>query len=231
MRPTDGSPAVSPGPGEAGLLPTEFGDAASGAVGWSRSTSSSSRCTASIAGTVGLWYPRVTASELGRIEEHVGAYCGSSLARRLAALRGARPERPFTFEVDGVLLRGRVDVLWRSGPRALVLDYKTNAIVGHDPAQVVEEEYRLQRAVYGLVCLLAGAEEAEVVYQFLERPEEVVSVVYRSSDRDALVGEVSAAIARVTEGRYAASPSAFACQGCPILGVACAGLDLLPEEH
>jgi ATP-dependent helicase/nuclease subunit A len=231
MRQVRATPAARTGAGEGGLLPTEFGDAVHRLLELVDLDAPVTPATAEIARTVGLWYPQVTEVELDRIAEHVAAYCDSSFARRLAALGGARPERPFTFEVGGVLLRGRLDVLWRSGSRALVLDYKTNAIEGHDPAQVVEDEYRLQRTVYGLVCLLAGAEEAEVVYQFLERPEDVVSTVYRTDDRDALLAEVAAAVARVGEGVYQASPSAFVCEGCPILGVACAGLDLLPGEH
>ena len=38
------------------------------------------------------------------------------------------------------------------------------------PAEIVEADYRLQRLVYALACFRAGADEVEVVYQFLERP-------------------------------------------------------------
>ncbi len=74
------------------------------------------------------WYPAVTGEELERIGRFVDAYCGSELAARIATLPGAQPERPFAFEHDGVLLHGRLDVLWRDGARALVLDYKTNSL-------------------------------------------------------------------------------------------------------
>ena len=43
----------------------------------------------------------------------------------------------------------------------------------YSPAEVVEAEYRLQRLVYAIACFRAGAEEVEVVYQFLERPDEL----------------------------------------------------------
>src|SRR5439155_19125044 len=95
--------------------------------------------------------------------------------RRVATFDGAVPERPFAFEHDGVLLHGRLDVLWREGPRALVLDYKTNSLEEGTPEEIVEADYRLQRLVYALACLRAGAEEVEVVYHFLERPDAVVS--------------------------------------------------------
>ena len=100
------------------------------------------------------------------------------LARRIAALAGARPERPFAFEHDGVLLHGRLDVLHVDGPRALVLDYKTNSLAEGTPEEIVEADYRLQRLVYALACFRAGAEEVEVVYHFLERPDAVVSTTF-----------------------------------------------------
>ena len=61
------------------------------------------------------WYPAVAEEELERIGAFVEAYCESELARRIAALAGVRPERPFAFEHDGVLLHGRLDVLHRDG--------------------------------------------------------------------------------------------------------------------
>jgi ATP-dependent exoDNAse (exonuclease V) beta subunit len=169
------------------------------------------------------WYPTVAAAELQRIAALTAAFCGSSLARRLAGLAGARPERPFAFEQDGVLLHGRLDVLWRENGRALVVDYKTNALAEAAPAAVVEHEYRLQRLVYALACLLDGAEEVEVVYQFLERPDEVVSATFAAADRGSLEAELSAAVARLREGRFVATPSELACADCPALGLVCAG--------
>ena len=74
------------------------------------------------------WYPRVTEDELERIAAFVAGYCASPLAQRVAALDDVRAEVPFTFEHDGVLIRGFVDVMHRAGERALVVDYKTNVI-------------------------------------------------------------------------------------------------------
>ena len=42
------------------------------------------------------------------------------------------------------------------------------------PEEIVDADYRLQRLVYALACFRAGAEDVEVVYQFLERPAEPV---------------------------------------------------------
>jgi ATP-dependent exoDNAse (exonuclease V) beta subunit len=169
------------------------------------------------------WYPAATRSELELVQRHVGAYCESSLAARIAALEGVRVERPFAFAVDDVLLNGRLDVLWRSGAEALVLDYKTNATDGRAPSSIVEDEYRLQRAVYALACLRAGAEEVEVVYQFLEAPEDVVAAHFAGADAERLERELGALVARIREGDFWPTPSAFACSGCPALDRVCAG--------
>jgi ATP-dependent helicase/nuclease subunit A len=169
------------------------------------------------------WYPSATADELDRIATLVGAYCGSSLARRVATLDGALPERPFAFEHDGVLLHGRLDVLWRADERALVLDYKSNVLDGADPQDVVEAEYRVQRLVYALACLRDGAAEVEVVYQFLERPEEVVSATFGRSDAPALERELSEAIERIRAGLFRPTPSELACADCPARDLVCAG--------
>ena len=169
------------------------------------------------------WYPGVSEAELERIGALVEAYCSSALARRLAALPGAAPERPFAFEHDGVLLHGRLDVLWTDGARGLVVDYKSNALEGQAPAAIVEDDYRLQRLVYALACLRAGLDEVEVTYQFLERPEDVVSATFTRGELPTLEAELSAAIARIREGEFRPTPSDFACADCPALDLLCAG--------
>ncbi|HEU4972697.1 MAG TPA: UvrD-helicase domain-containing protein [Gaiellaceae bacterium] len=169
------------------------------------------------------WYPDVSQEELARIGEMVDAYCRSDLASRIAGLQGARPERPFTFEHDGVVIRGRLDVLWREGSRAVVVDYKSNVLEGRSPAEIIEAEYSLQRLVYALVCLRAGAEEVEVAYQFLEQPDDIASTTFTVADVPALEAELSAAIVRIRAGEFRPTPSEFACSDCPALDLVCAG--------
>ena len=169
------------------------------------------------------WYPAVSDAELERIAGLVEAYCRSPLALRIASLVGARPERPFAFEHDGVLLHGRLDVLWRENGNGLVVDYKSNLLDGADPHDIVDAEYRLQRLVYALACLRDGAQEVEVAYQFLERPEDVVSATFSAADLPELEAELSDAISRIRAGVFVPTPSEFACADCPALDLVCAG--------
>ena len=141
----------------------------------------------------------------------------------MAGLKGARAERPFAFELDGVLVNGRLDVLWLEGERALVLDYKTNPLLGRDPAEIVEQEYLTQQVVYAVACLRAGAREVEVVYHFLEEADAVVSCVFTHADAEELEARLSASIARIRSAEFRPTPSPFACSGCPALDVVCAG--------
>jgi ATP-dependent exoDNAse (exonuclease V) beta subunit len=172
---------------------------------------------------VRAWYPRVTAEELERIRRLVDGYCSSELARRVAALPGVRKEQRFTFEHDGVLLHGFLDVFHLAAGRALVVDYKTNPVVELEPGDVVDEHYRLQRLVYALAALRAGAEEVEVVYQFLERPDAVVAATFTRAQAAELEAELSAAIARIHAGDFKPTPSEWNCSGCPALDLVCAG--------
>jgi hypothetical protein len=172
----------------------------------------------------------VTDDELERIRGFVSSYCESEVALRIAGLEGAAPERPFAFEHDGVLLHGRFDVYWSLGGRALVLDYKTNSLAEGTPEEIVQADYRLQQLVYALACFRAEADEVEVVYHFLERPDAVVSTMFSRGDLGRLEEELSAAIARIDEGDFRPTPSDFTCAGCPALDRVCAGPRLLSVQ-
>ncbi|HWN22132.1 MAG TPA: 3'-5' exonuclease, partial [Gaiellaceae bacterium] len=223
MRPADGNGSI---PGRSGLAATEVGDAVHRLL----ELVDLAAPQPPDAEQVRTWYPGVTDEELSRIEGFVVTFCGSELARRVAALPGARPERPFAFEHDGVLLHGRLDVLQREGAKALVLDYKTNSLAEGSPEEIVEGDYRLQRLVYALACFRGGADEVEVVYHFLERPDAVVSRTFGREELPALEAELSEAIGQIRQGEFRPTPSEFTCAGCPALDVVCAGPRLRGES-
>ena len=216
MRPARAHGTVA---GQTGLVATEIGDAVHRLLELVDLAAPARPDIEQVRG----WYPAVTDEELARIAGFVDGYCESELARRVATLAGVRPERPFAFEHDGVLLRGRLDVLHVEGSRAFVLDYKTNSLAEGTPEEIVDEGYRLQRLVYALACLRAGAEEVEVVYHFLERADAVVSTTFTVADVPVLEAGLSEAIGRIRAGDFRPTPSEFVCAGCPALDVVCAG--------
>jgi ATP-dependent exoDNAse (exonuclease V) beta subunit len=220
MRPVDpsGRPA-----GHVGMAASEIGDSVHRLL---ERVDLSAPAPPSLDQVLG-WYPGATAEELERIGALVQAYCDSPLAARLAALDGASSERPFAFEHDGVLFHGVLDVLHLENGRAFVADFKSNLLGELSPAEIFDAEYRLQRLVYAIACFRAGAEEVEVVYQFLERPDEPVESLFRRDELPALETELSVAIDRIQAGLFPPRPSEFACAGCPALDVVCAGPALL----
>jgi ATP-dependent exoDNAse (exonuclease V) beta subunit len=215
-------PARGTGEGEhGGLAATEIGDAVH--VLLEGLELDSPETPRDLVERVRARYPIATDEEIERIRAFVDDYCRSELARRIAGLAGASVERSFAFEHDGVLIHGRLDVFHEADGRALVIDYKTNVLEDASPAEVVEREYRLQRLVYAIACLRAGATEVEVVYQFLERPSDVVTQSYLTEDLSALEAELSEAIAAIQSGEFRPTPSDYACATCPALDLVCAG--------
>ena len=217
-------PALGDGGREAGLAATEIGDMAH--VILEGLDLADPRPPEALAEVVRARYATATDEEVARIGSLVSAYCDSEIARRLAGLPGATVERSFAFEHDGVLLHGRLDVFHEADGKALVVDYKTNVLEDASPDEVVEREYRLQRLVYALAALRAGADEVEVVYQFLERPDELVTASYKADEAPALEEELSRAIAAIQSGDFRPTPSEYACSTCPALNLVCAGPNL-----
>jgi ATP-dependent exoDNAse (exonuclease V) beta subunit len=224
LRPGEASGSV---PGKEGLAATEIGDSVHFLLESLDLRDPRPPDSQVLSDAVRARYPGATDEELERIAGLVRAYCDSELARLIAALDGAAPERPFAFEHDGVLLHGRLDVLHRAGSRAVVVDYKTNVLEDASPEELIERDYRLQRLVYALACFRAGADEVEVVYQFLERPDPPVTTTFDRSELPALEAELSEAIARIQDGDFKPTPSEYICSGCPALDVVCAGPRLL----
>jgi ATP-dependent helicase/nuclease subunit A len=168
-------------------------------------------------------YPGATPDDLERVAGLVDAWHSSPLARELRDGPEPKPELPFAFEHEGVLLHGRFDVFRLAGGRALVVDYKTNRLEDLTPEEALEDDYALQRLVYALAAFRGGADEVEVAYVFLERPEDVVRRTFVRAEIPELEAELSAAIATIQSGGFRPTPSEFACNGCPALDVVCAG--------
>ncbi len=104
MRPVPWS-GDAEGAAPAELHPTEIGDAVHRLLELVDLARPVAPDAATIETSVRAWYPTVSDEEILRVAEFVGAYTGSSLATRIASLSGVRPERPFAFELDGVLVK------------------------------------------------------------------------------------------------------------------------------
>jgi ATP-dependent helicase/nuclease subunit A len=161
-----------------------------------------------------------------RITTLVNGWLGSALA---ATLRQAgarvRPEVPFLLDLGGTIVRGKIDLLADLAKGPLVVDYKTDALAGADPAEVAGR-YEIQRDIYALAAQRAGragSEPIRAAYCFLEEPERTVVESYDDSRLREARERVEGLIARIRAGEFArtASPHLALCHGCPAAARLC----------
>ena len=89
-------------------------------------------------------------------------------------------EHAFAFALgDGPMITGFVDVVaYEADGAALIVDYKSDRVGDADLDELVEAGYGVQRRIYALAALRAGAPAVEVAHLFLERPAEPAVVRY-----------------------------------------------------
>ena len=142
-------------------------------------------------------------------------------ARLAAAARDVRREHEFAFELTpgGPLLTGVLDLLAvEPDGNWLIVDAKTDAVrPDADVAALVEREYGIQRDLYALAALWAGAPRVEVAYAFLERPAEPVTAVFGPEDAPRLEARLTALTDRLAAGDHEPThePHAGICATCP----------------
>jgi ATP-dependent helicase/nuclease subunit A len=166
----------------------------------------------------------LAAEEVEELRALVGGVASSSLWRRIAAAGGHRREAPFAFATGPLLLTGFIDLLCVEADGTwLIVDWKTDRLDGADPSAVAARDYEIQREVYALAAIEAGARAVEIVHCFTERPDDLA--VERRDAAEA--GALHAAIQRRAEGlrsrehSVAARPDRQLCRGCPGRGSLC----------
>jgi ATP-dependent exoDNAse (exonuclease V) beta subunit len=164
-------------------------------------------------------------AEVQDLRALVGAFASSELSARLAGARAVHREHGFAFTLDDdragaptPIVTGFVDVLaLEAGGGALIVDYKSDHVAGADLDAVVEAAYGVQRRIYALAALRAGAPTVDVVHLFLERPAEPAARRYAAADLPTLRAELRARAAGLLAGEYpvAAVPHRGLCASCP----------------
>jgi ATP-dependent exoDNAse (exonuclease V) beta subunit len=159
----------------------------------------------------------------------VRAWLGSSLlGERVRDAGAVRAEAPLLLNLAGTVLRGSIDLLVeRDGEAPLVVDYKTDRLDGVAPAERARR-YEAQRDIYALAVSAArGANQVEVAYVFLERPEEPVLSTLGPAEMEAGRQRLRRTIERIAAGEFPpAAPERrdwALCDGCPALGRLCSG--------
>jgi RecB family exonuclease len=157
----------------------------------------------------------------------VRAFAASALHARLRRAADVRREHPFAFglRAGGPLVNGVVDVIAREvDGAALIVDYKSDHVEpGEDPEALVEASYGVQRRIYALAALRAGAPAVEVVHLFLARPGEPAARRYEAADAAALEAALHERAAGLLAGEFpvASQPHRGLCGDCPARGGLC----------
>ncbi len=164
-------------------------------------------------------------AEAEELEALIRGFAESELCERLGRAADARREERFAFLLPGgVMMVGVFDVLAREpGNRLLVVDYKSDRLLGAAPAAVVAGSYQTQRELYALAALRADAEAVEVVHLFLEAPGEPVIASFSQEHREQLEARLQAMTAGVVARDFAVTdqPHRAVCGGCPAEGGLC----------
>lgn len=163
------------------------------------------------------------AATVADVRRLVEGFARSPMRERLASATSVRTEVPFAFnlrpdpEGRSLLITGYLDVLAQEPGSTLVVDYKTDALDGAEPSELVDRRYAGQRAIYALAALRSGAERVEVAYSFLERPDEVETSLFTAADAPALERRLAGLAEGLLAGRFepADEPGADLCATCP----------------
>ena len=115
---------------------------------------------------------------------------GRILAHAAAASRRWR-ELPFTFELEGRVIRGFIDLVFEEEGKLVVVDFKTDK-VAEGEAEDKAKDYENQGAAYVMALeAAAGLEVGELVFSFLRPGVDVscpVDDVLRKRVREAVAG-------------------------------------------
>jgi hypothetical protein len=171
---------------------------------------------------------RITKAERAEVARLVRrARAPQALFERLKQARFVHREHPFAFVLGRreTLITGVVDVLAHEQEgKALIIDYKTDRVAeGEDLETIVEREYTLQRLIYALALLRAGAVEVEIVHWFLEREHGCVSAHHTAPQRERLEEVLGERVQRALESAFmpAEQPHRGLCATCPGRGGLC----------
>ena len=169
---------------------------------------------------------------LGRLRALLGGWLESALRARLgvAGVR-LRPEVPFLLGLAGTVVRGKIDLLAETPEGPLVVDYKTDALNGADPAELAAR-YRTQRDLYALAVHHAGERGAgaegsdspiRAAHCFLEAPDQPLIETYDSDGLARARQRMERLIASIRAGAFERSdaPHPALCYGCPAAAHLC----------
>jgi len=96
-----------------------------------------------------------------RAGEMIGSLLDSEFMDEIR-VKGVKAEVPIILDVEGVVIRGFIDLLV-PGAEPLIVDFKTNRLNETSPEELMEGEYGLQRDLYALAVARSRGSPPELV--------------------------------------------------------------------
>jgi hypothetical protein len=155
-----------------------------------------------------------------RVRSAVDAFVATPIAAR-ARQASAVPEVPFAVVVGGRMLVGSLDLMFREGEAAVVVDYKTG------DSDLTEAQaaarYRRQAECYALAAEASGARTAEVHFVEVEHGGRTTSFAFGAKEVAAIEGVVAGVFARMEAGEFGRRDAydPHVCGDCPVSGSLC----------
>jgi ATP-dependent helicase/nuclease subunit A len=163
---------------------------------------------------------RVGPGDVRDVQRLLGAFATSPVAGRLAAARRVRREHEFAFALDDLLLIGVIDALAVEDDGGwLVVDFKTDRLEDPDAdlEALVRRDYDVQRSLYALAALRAGAPRVQVSHLYLQAPGDAPTAAFAPGDVAALEDHLRELVGPLARGAYPLTehPHAGLCATCP----------------
>jgi ATP-dependent helicase/nuclease subunit A len=161
----------------------------------------------------------LTDADLSDVAALIEGAVSSDMVRRVRDADERHVEESFALAVgDLPLFTGFIDVRAVEADGAhLIVDYKSDRLDGADPEPLVEQDYGVQRRLYALAALRAGAERVEVAHLFLERPDEPATATFTLDDIQPIEDYLEERAQGIMSSRFevAAHPHLTLCATCP----------------
>ncbi len=134
---------------------------------------------------------------------------GTDLYRELRSAEGRHTELPFILRLDGVIINGAIDLVYRANGRWRVIDYKTTHIAARNRNKQLEEmreHYRPQVEVYALATARMFKTDCVDAALYLTDIGEEIAFSYTTDDLERVEQEMTEEVRRMAAGSPAEFP-------------------------
>jgi CRISPR/Cas system-associated exonuclease Cas4 (RecB family) len=143
----------------------------------------------------------------------------SALGRRAARAARIGQEVDFLMAVEGLVIRGQVDLWFEEGGELVVVDYKTNSVTAAEARQAARQ-YALQLRLYAMAVERIVGRAPDRAYVHFLRPDKAIEVDLRPTLLDSPEQVVREFVEAQSSLHFALNEGAQ-CRSCEFVGGLC----------